>query len=187
MSDNGDITRLLQQIGEQRADLNALMPLVYDELSAIAHRALCRERDGHTLSTGALVNEAYLKLAQQDRAQWRNRNHFLSVASLLMRRILVNHAEARLAAKRGGGILNEDLDNVDVAALDEAQHLVDLNGLLDRLATFDARAARIVECRYFTGMSVEETAEALKLSPATVKRVWNATRAWLRRELESAR
>jgi len=183
VSTPGDITRVLQRMSDQ-PDLHALMPMVYDELAALAHRALRRERDNHTLSTTALVNEAYIKLAEQDRARWQNRGHFLAIASVVMRRILVNHAEARLADKRGNGAIHVSLDDaLGVFTDDRAREIVEIDQLLDRLAAFDARAARVVECRFFAGLSVEETAETLNLSPGTIKRDWAAARAWLKREL----
>jgi RNA polymerase sigma factor (TIGR02999 family) len=188
MNAPGDITRVLQRMGDQSADLHELMPLVYRELSELAHRALRRERDNHTLSTTALVHEAYIKLSEQDRVRWQNRSHFLAIASVVMRRILVNYAEARLAGKRGSGAIHVSLDDTlgDAAGVftdDRAREIVEIDQLLERLAAFDARAARVVECRFFTGLSVEETAETMSLSPGTVKRDWAAARAWLKREL----
>ncbi len=188
MNAPGDITRVLQRMGDQGSDLHALMPLVYQELSELAHRALRRERDNHTLSTTALVNEAYIKLAEQDRVRWQNRSHFLAIASVVMRRILVNYAEARLAGKRGSGAIHVSLDDTlgeasGVSTDDHAREIIEIDQLLERLAVFDARAARVVECRFFAGLSVEETAETMSLSPGTVKRDWAAARAWLKREL----
>lgn len=184
----GEITRLLQDHGEDVAALDAAMPLLFDEMMAIAHRSLVRERDDHTLSTGALVNEAYLRLAGQNRTQWQSRGHFLSVAAMVMRRILINHAETRLAAKRGGGAAHVSLHEVEVSAdADRLQEWVDVDQLLSRFATIDARASRVVECRYFAGLSIQETSEALNISPATVKQDWAIARAWMKREFDRKR
>lgn len=184
MTGPGVITQALQESGESASGLELLMPLVHTQLAEIAHRALRKERHGHTLSTTALVNEAYIKLSEQDRARWQNRSHFLAIASVVMRRILVNYAEARLAGKRGGGVVHVSLEEVSgLIGDDRALELVEVDQLLARLAEFDPRAARVVECRFFAGMSVDETAETLNLSPITVKRDWSVARAWLKREL----
>jgi len=184
VSDPGVITQALQKSGENAIGLESLIPLVHAQLAEIAHRALRKERNGHTLSTTALVNEAYIKLNEQDRARWQNRSHFLAIASVVMRRILVNYAEARLAEKRGGGVVHVSLDEVSgLIGDDRALELIEVDQLLARLAEFDPRAARVVECRFFAGMSVDEAAETLNLSPITVKRDWSVARAWLKREL----
>lgn len=184
-----EITELLVSwSGGDRAALERLLPLVYDELRRVAARRLARERPGHTLQPTALVHETYLKLVDQDRARWEGRLQFFSVAAELMRRILVDHARARATAKRGKGVTlvalaegqepgGRDGPRTDVLALDAA---------LDRLAARDPRHARVVELRYFGGLSVEETAALLQLSPATVKRAWTMARAWLYRELGGA-
>ena len=161
------------------------MPLVYDELRRIAARYVSRERPGQTLQATALVNEAFVRLAAERPRQFQNRTHFLAIAALSMRQILVQRARARRAAKRGGAPQRITLDDqhvgaeappgIDVVALDEA---------LSRLAALDPGLARIVELRYFGGMTVEETAEAVGSSPATVKRHWTMARAWLKRELQ---
>jgi len=163
------------------------MPLVYDELRRLAASYLRRERPGQTLQATALVHEAYVRLIAEKAQTWQNRTHFLAIAALSMRQILVQRARARRAAKRGGDprriTLDEhlfaastsDAEEVDLVALDEA---------LDRLAALNQRQARIVELRYFGGLGVEETAEALSISPATVKRDWTLARAWLKRELD---
>lgn len=180
------ITRLLYEAsGGNRDALDALMPLLYAQLHDAAHRQLRGERAGHTLDTAALVNETYLRLAAQERAQWQSRVQFLAVASLVMRRVLVNHAKQRNRHKRGGSgepltlghaqHVAADTPEVDVEALDQA---------LGRLAAIDARAARVVECRYFGGLDIHETAEALNIAAATVKRDWLLAKTWLRRELE---
>jgi len=165
-----------------------VLPLVYDELRRLANHHLQRERAGHTLQPTALVHEAYLKLVDQTRVSWRGRQHFLAVASLAMRRLLVDHARARLRERRGGGIeklaLTAALPVADPAQADE---IVAVDQLLETLAGFDERAARVVECRFFGGLSIDETAAALDLSPMTVKRSWRAARAWLRREILGAR
>jgi RNA polymerase sigma factor (TIGR02999 family) len=162
-----------------------LMPVIYDELHRQAARAMRRENEQHTLQATALVHEAWLRLVDQDRAGWKNRAHFFGIAAQMMRRVLVDHARGRHAEKRGGGMqqvtlsgihgdAGERSDDVDVIALHEA---------LERLAVIDADQARLVELRYFGGMNIEETATALGVSPATVKREWAIARAWLRREL----
>jgi len=180
-------TELLLSLGKGDSEaLNELFPLVYDELRAIARRKLRHERRGHTLDTTALVHEAYLKLIQLDRVQWQSRAHFLAIAAQAMRNILVNHALRRNRLKRGGGAPHEPLD--DEAALQDADadRIISLDGALDRLAAVNARHARIVEYRFFGGMTIEETAAALDISPATIKRDWALLRAWLQRELDRA-
>jgi RNA polymerase sigma factor (TIGR02999 family) len=179
------INRLLAEWGrgDERAR-DALMPVVYDELRRIARRHLWNERQDHTLQSAALVNEAYLRLARQKTPQWQNRAHFFGVAAQLMRQILVDHARNRLAAKRGAGATKLTLDpevaqsakaDVDVLALDVA---------LEKLTALDAQQGRLVEMRFFAGLSIEETATVLDVSPATVKREWVTARAWLKRELK---
>jgi RNA polymerase sigma factor (TIGR02999 family) len=167
-------------------DPNSLMPLVYDELRRIAAGYIRRERPGQTLQATALVNEAFVRLAGEKARAFANRTHFLAVAALSMRQILVQRARARNAAKRGGApervtlderLMLDEAPNIDVLALDEA---------LTRLAAIDSELARIVELRYFGGLTVEETAEAVGSSPATVKRHWAMARAWLKRAMESA-
>jgi len=182
------VTELLDAWGRgDRAALDALVPAVYAMLHQQAERALRGQPEGHTLQPTALVHEAYVRLADQPGAGANNRAHFFAVAAMVMRSVLVDHARARQRAKRGGDarpfslgaagdVPNPD-DTVDVVALDEA---------LDRLAEHDARKARVVELRYFVGLSIEETAQALDSSPATIKREWTAARAWLRRELTTA-
>jgi RNA polymerase sigma factor (TIGR02999 family) len=164
----------------------ALFPELYDELRRIAHRHLGAERTGHTLSTTALVHEAYVKLADQTRARFSSRVHFLSVAALAMRRILVTHARKVHAEKRGGGRERLDLDQVDIPVEQRAEALVELDGALDRLATLNPRLSRIVECRFFGGMSEEETASALGITARTVRRDWVKAKGWLLQDLERA-
>ena len=173
--------------------MDEFFPTVYDELRRIAHRQLGRERPDHTLGTTALVHEAYLKLARLERIAWHGRAHFLAVAAQAMRRVLVDYAVARRTLKRGGARPAAALDDVPsgdliaadalAAAATRADELLALDDALRRLASLDERQARVVECRFFAGMSVEETAEALDVSPATVKRDWTLARAWLNREL----
>ena len=168
------------------AALEALLPAVYDELRRLAQRAMRRERTGHTLQPTALVHEAYLRLVEQRRADWHNRAQFLGVAARLMRRILVDHARARHAAKRGAGATQVTLGGCDapgVAIEESAPDVLALHEALERLAALDAAQARLVELRYFGGLTIEEAAAALGVSPATLKREWVVARAWLRREL----
>jgi RNA polymerase sigma factor (TIGR02999 family) len=166
--------------------MDELLPLVYEELRRIAARELRRERPGHTLCTTALVHEAWMELERLHRIQWQNRSHYLALASQAMRRVLIDHAVARRALKRGGGRPAETLNEDAVVMVQgRAEELLDLDAALDKLRAFDERQARIVECRFYGGMTIEETAEALDVSPATVKREWSAARAWLNREVAS--
>ena len=166
--------------------MDDLLPLVYGELKRIAARQLRGERSDHTLSATALVHEAWMELSNLDRITWQNRNHYLAIASQAMRRVLIDHAVARRAQKRGGGNAVETLDESALVLSDSrAEDLLDVDRALQRLAAVDPRQVRIVECRFFGGMSIEETAEALDVSAATVKREWALARAWLNRELSS--
>jgi RNA polymerase sigma-70 factor (ECF subfamily) len=183
-----EITRLLRewQGGDAEA-LQRLIPLVYDALHRLASRYLSGERRDHTLQTTALVNEAYLKLAGQ-RGDWQSRAHFFGVAAQLMRRILVDHARRDRRVKRGGGAVHLPLADADLPAVTSAVDTVDAHGLdqvLTRLEALDPKQGRIVELRYFGGMTIEETAEVMGTSPATVKREWAVARAWLYRELSA--
>jgi RNA polymerase sigma factor (TIGR02999 family) len=182
-----DVTGLLLDwSGGDRTAGEALMAAVYDELHRQAARAMRRETPEHTLQATALVSEAYLRLIDQRRVQWRNRAHFFGVAAQLMRRILVDHARGRLSAKRGAGVRPlalADAVSAHDARDDSGMDVLVLNEALEKLATFDPDQARIVELRYFGGLTIEDTAEALGVSPATVKREWAVARAWLRREL----
>jgi len=164
-----------------------LMPLVYDELRRIAARYISRERPGQTLQATALVNEAYLRLAAERPREFANRTHFLAIAALSMRQILVQRARARKAAKRGGAPHRITLDdrNIDQAHLPADVDVLALDEALSKLAALDPEQAQIVELRYFGGLTVEETADVLGLSPATVKRHWAMARAWLKQALES--
>lgn len=167
-----------------REALEELLPLVYDELHRQAKRYLRRERPNHTLQTTALIHEAYLKLIDQDNVSWKNRMHFFAVAASLMRRILVDHARARHRAKRGGAGENLPLEEAQMAISDERSvDLIALDDALNRLAKIDEQQARVVELRYFSGLSLEETAEVLKVSRTTVANDWAMAKAWLHREL----
>jgi RNA polymerase sigma-70 factor, ECF subfamily len=167
--------------------MEQMFMLVYSELHQLAARKLRNERDGHTLSTTALVHEAWLELNKLNRIKWQSRGHFLAVAARAMRRILIDYAVARRRQKRGGGQAVLSLDHGDALAIaqEQADDLVELEQALERLQALDERQARIVECRFYGGMSVEETADALGISPATVKRDWTLARAWLNRELQT--
>ena len=183
-----DVTRLLIGWGAGEEDVGEqLLSAVYTELHRQAARAMRRESDEVTLQATALVHEAYLRLIDQSRVEWRNRAHFFGVAAQLMRRILVDHARRRRARKRGHGVRPLALDDAAVAAgapnEREPVDVLVLNDALERLAELDNRQARIVELRYFAGLNIEDTAESLRISPATVKREWAVARAWLRREL----
>jgi len=181
----GDVTVLLTALrGGDRAVLDRLLPAVYDELRELAHRQLRREREGHTLSTTALVHEAYLKLADAQRLTWHDRAHFFGVCAQAMRRVLVNYALMKGARKRGGGAPHVPIDDILHAAETRPDDLLVVNDALEKLEQLSARQTRVVECRVFGGMGVGETAEALSISPATVKRDWSLARAWLTRELE---
>jgi RNA polymerase sigma factor (TIGR02999 family) len=175
-----DITELLLRWNRgDTAALEQLTPVVYDELRLLARAALRRERPDHTLSATALVHEAYLKLVDQHRAAWENRAHFFGAASKIMRRILVDHARARAAGKRGGAAVRAPLEMEQLGILDHAAELLELDEALERLAEFDARKARVVEMRFFGGMTFPEIAAALSVSLATVERDWKMARAWL--------
>jgi len=168
------------------AAAEALFPLLYEELRRIAHVQLSSERAGHTLSTTALVHETYMKLADQTRARFSSRAHFLSVAAVGMRRILVTHARKVHAEKRGGGMERLDLEQVEIPVDQRAEALVELDAALDRLATLNPRLSRIVECRFFGGMTEEETAAALGITARTVRRDWVKAKGWLLQDLERA-
>jgi RNA polymerase sigma factor (TIGR02999 family) len=163
----------------------ALIPLVYDELRRLARRHLRRERPDHTLQSAALVNEAYLRLIRQEQPQWQNRAHFFGVAAQLMRHILVDHARNRAAAKRGAGAPRLTLDPEYALPQERDVDLVVLDDALNQLAALDPQQSRVVELRFFGGLSIEETSIVLGISPATVKREWATARAWLRREMKN--
>lgn len=178
-----EMSRLLADWSkEDPAARDALVALVYKELRRLAHHYMQGERANHTLQTTALVNEAYLRLTDLTRMQWRDRAHFFAMAATLMRRILVDHARDRARDKRGGGVVFTALQDDQVAAPSTIDALA-LDEALDRLAAIDPLHARIVELRYFAGLTIEETSEALHISPATVKREWTWARAWLYQQL----
>jgi RNA polymerase sigma factor (TIGR02999 family) len=163
--------------------LNELIPLVYSELQRMARRFMRGERESHTLQGSALVNEVYLRLVDHRSVAWQDRVHFFAVAALAMRRVLIDHARARNGLKRGGRALKVPLDDAGDVAAEQAAHLIALDDALRALATFDERKARVVELRYFGGLTAEEVAEVLGVSLATVERDWSTARAWLLREL----
>jgi RNA polymerase sigma factor (TIGR02999 family) len=171
--------------GDQQA-LKALLPLVYEELRRLAHHQLQAERPNHTLQGTALVHEAYLRLMGQEPLRLDNRAHFFAVASHLMRQVLVDYARKHVAAKRGANSLTLSLDEAVALPRKRDLNLVALDDALKKLAARDARQSRVVEMRFFGGLSIDETSQVLKISPATVKREWTVARAWLYRELDSA-
>lgn len=184
----GDVTRLL--IEWKRGDATALdriIPLVHAELRRIAARHLRRERPGHTLQPTALVHEAYLRLVPTSELEWRDRAHFFAVAARVMRQVLVDHARAHRAEKRGGAVQKVSIEEVAAPAAIPDVDLLALEDALKRLFDFDPQQGRVVELRYFGGLTIEETAEVIGVSPATVKREWMMARAWLRRELSGGR
>ncbi len=166
-----------------KAALNKLMPLIYDELRQLARHYMSRERPGHTLQTTALVNEAYVRLVNRQGVHWQNRAHFFAIAAQLMRSILVDHARSHAYAKRGGGAHKIALDDAMVVSQERAAEVVALDDALKRLAEIDPQQSRTVELRFFGGLTIEETAEVLGLSPATIKREWSTAKAWLYHEL----
>jgi RNA polymerase sigma factor (TIGR02999 family) len=187
MSSSSEITGLLVAWcdGDQMA-LEQLMPLVEKELHRIASHYMRREDPGHTLQTTALVNEAYLRLVDQRDVRWQNRAHFFGIAAQIMRRILLNYARDRHRAKRGGRTVQVSLSEVAVLSEEKSEELIALDEALKRLALIDERKGRVVELRYFGGLSIEETAEVLKVAPITIIRDWNMAKAWLAREIGHA-
>jgi len=181
-----EMTRLLVDWsnGDKEA-LDKLMPFVYQELHRLAHQYMRKENAGHALQTTALVNEAYLKLIDQSRVQWQNRAHFFAIASQMMRRILVDYARKRLYAKRGGEAIHVSLDEALVVSNEKAPDLVVLDEALKSLEEIDARRSRVVELRFFGGLTVEETAEVLKVSSDTILRDWVLAKAWLYRYMSN--
>jgi RNA polymerase sigma factor (TIGR02999 family) len=180
-----DVTRLLVlwTDGNQQA-MEQLLPVVYDELRKLARRYLKRERPGHTLQSTALVHEAYLRMVDQRDISWQGRAHFFGIAAQMMRRILVDHARSRDAAKRGAGACKLTLDEGLLAPAERDINLVALDEALETLAKLDPQQGRIVELRFFAGLSIEDTAEVLKISPATVKRDWAMAKAFLTRQIK---
>ena len=185
MSSLPEITGLL--IGWCDGDhdaLEKLVPLVERELHRLAHHYMRRESPGHTLQTTALVNEAYLKLIDQKRVRWQNRAHFFGIAAQIMRRILLNYVRDQKRLKRGGGLTEVMLSDSDAVSPEKSVELIALDHALNKLAEFDQRKSSVVELRYFGGLSIEETAEVLKISAITVMRDWNIAKAWLAREID---
>jgi RNA polymerase sigma factor (TIGR02999 family) len=179
------VTQLLLDWGNgDKAALDKLVPVVYQELRRLAAYYMRRERPGHTLQTSALVNEAYMRLVDYSQMRWQSRAHFFAVAAQAMRRILVEHARKRHFAKRGGGAVKVSFDEAAIVSQEQAADLVALDDALTSLEAMDERKARIVELRYIGGLNIEETAEVLAISPATVQREWRAAKAWLYREIK---
>ena len=175
-----EITQLLMNWSQgDKAALDQLVPLVYPELRRLAKRHMDREDPAHTLQTSALINEAYLKLVDQQNVEWQNRAHFFAVAAQVMRHILVDHARTRNYAKRGGGAPKLPLDEAAALTEQRAGQLIALDDALRDLSALDARKSQIIELRFFGGLSLEETAEVMKISPSTVQREWRAAKAWL--------
>ena len=187
MEPPGDTTELLLALrdGDRQAH-DRLVRKLYQELHAIAHRALSQRRGGRELRTTALLHEAYVKLVDQNRVEVEDREHYLAVAATTMRHILIDHARSRRTRKRGGGWHRVSLDEDRIAAEDRLDELIDLDDALRRLERFDERLSRVVECRVFGGLTVSETAAALDLAPRTVDRAWRKARAWLAREIDAA-
>lgn len=180
-----NLTSLLVEWREgDEAALERLMPLVYDQLRSMAHRYVQRERDGHTLQTSALVNEAYLRLAGQ-KVGWQNRAHFFAVSARVMRHILIDHARRRRYTKHGGDAQQIPIEEASAMTMERATELIALEEALEELARLDQRKSEVVELRYFGGLSLEETAEVLKISLMTVRRDWRAAKAWLYRRLKA--
>jgi RNA polymerase sigma-70 factor, ECF subfamily len=184
----GDVTQLLADLQDGRPDsASQLIPLVYDELHRLAHRHMRQERPDHTLQATALVHEAYVRLVNQPQRTWQNRAHFIAVAAQVMRRILVDYARARRTSKRGSAPQRVPLEEPLLFTEEQSDGLVSLDEALERLAKFDARQSRVVELRFFGGLTTDETAEVLGISSKTVKRDWAVARAWLHREVRKAR
>ena len=185
MTASPDATALVTEIrsGDTSA-VDRLLPLVYEELRRIAHIHLGRERSGHTLSTTALVHEAYLKLVDQSRAEWQDRAHFCAIASRAMRRILIDYARHRNAQKRGGKQVPVSLDEAEIAVDESVSTLLAIDDALDRLAEMDERSAKVVEYRFFGGLLEDEIAEVMEMSVRTVRRDWRKARAWLHKEMD---
>jgi RNA polymerase sigma factor (TIGR02999 family) len=179
-----EVTALLRQLSAGNSEaLHSIVPLVYRELRTIAHRHLRRENPGHPLNTTALVHEAYLRLVDVRRVEWRDRTHFFAMASRMMRRILINDARRRKRAKRNDGRVPESLEERDLPVDENLDELLALDEALTRLEAAHERRCRVVECRFFAGLDIEETAEALGVSSETVKRDWRLARLWLNRQL----
>jgi RNA polymerase sigma factor (TIGR02999 family) len=181
------VTELLQQWSQgDDAAVVELTPLVYEELRRLAHHFMEGQRPNHTLQTTALVNEAYLRLADQTNPNWQSRAHFFAVAARAMRQILVSYARSNRAQKRGGGAFKIELDEAAILSPEQSQEIIDLHEALDRLAALDSRKAQVVELRFFSGLNYNEIAEVLKIARATVRRDWEFSKLWLYTELHSA-
>lgn len=179
-----NVTFFLQGIADgDSGAFDKVVSLVYPELRQIARRQLRRMRFGDTLDTTCLVHEAYLKLADRHAANWQNRNHFFAISAHAMRQILVDHARRHTAQKRGGGEAAESLDDSHAIVVDDAEHILQLNEALEQLGEIDERMLKVVECRFFAGLSEQEIAEVLDVSATTVQRLWRRARAWLRAEM----
>ena len=190
MEDNAltspQVTQLLLAWGEgDQVARDQLMALVYEELHRLAHSYMKRESPGHTLQTSALVNEAFVRLVGQRNVRWQNRSHFFGVAAQTMRHILVDYARSRNYAKRGGGAAQISFDEALIVSDERSAEVVSVHEALERLAEFDPRKSQLVELRFFGGLSIDETAEVLNVSPGTVMRDWTLAKAWLRREISS--
>ena len=183
-ADRKDVTRFLKDFadGDEEA-FDEVVALVYSDLRDIAHRQLRRARFGETLDTTGLVHEAYMKLVDQNQARWQDRQHFFAITAHAMRQIIVDYARKRFAQKRGGGEEAEELDENKVGAHKEAERILALNDAVESLGEIDERMLRVVECRFFAGLSEQETSEALDMSLRTVQRTWKRARAWLKEEL----
>jgi RNA polymerase sigma-70 factor (ECF subfamily) len=184
----GDVTLLLARVrdGDEEA-ANELVPLIYNELRRIAGAFMQRERPGHTLQSTALVHEAYLRLLGGDSVECQNRAHFFALAAHTMRLVLLDHARRRRASKRGSGAQRVDIDTELLIAADTLEHVLEIDEALERLEQIDPRQSRLIELRFFAGLNVEETAEVMGLSTITIKREWRSAKAWLHRELTSAK
>jgi len=183
-----EVTQLLIEWSNgDKAALDKLMPLIYDELRRLAHHYMSRERPGHTLQTTALVDEAYVRLVNRQRVHWQNRAHFFAISAHLMRTILVDHARSHAYAKRGGGARKVPLDEAMFISQERAAEVVAFDYALEQLTRIDPRQSRIVEMRFFAGLTIEETAEVMSLSPATIKREWSTAKAWLYHELRKSK
>lgn len=184
MADPDEITRLLAEwSGGNQAALDHLVPIVYDELRRLASSYMRGERPGHLLQTTALVNEAYLRLIERQHVSVHTRTQFFAVAAQVMRRVLVDYARGRDRAKRGGGVVPSALDDVSLVSDDRAEEVIAIDSALENLTAFDPRKGRVFELRYFGGMSVDEVAETLSVSPVTVARDWRMAKVWLQREI----
>lgn len=182
-----NVTLLLRKWSEgDDSALEQLTPLVYDELHRLAHQHMRREQAGHVLQTSALINEAYLRLVDQGKTAWENRAHFFGIAARLMRQILVDEARKRNSAKRGGTMVQVPIDDVGALAHEQARNVIALDDALKLLQAFDDRQSNIVELRFFGGLSIEETADVLKVSPGTVMREWTFARAWLKSQMKNS-